>query len=95
MAIGNYVTSTMGMHAQAHALEQISSNIANVNTVGYKKVNARFETQMSIYNEIGTDSHSFTAGNVDRRMVDIAGVLSTTNSVYDLGISGRGFLMRN
>ena len=51
MAIGNYVTSTMGMHAQAHALEQISSNIANVNTVGYKKVNARFETQMSGYNE--------------------------------------------
>ena len=93
MAIGSYVTSTMGMHAQSHALEQISSNIANVNTVGYKKVDARFETQMSKYNEIGTDSHYFTAGNVDRRMVDIAGILDTTNSIYDLGISGRGFFV--
>ncbi len=93
MALGSFVTSTMGMHAQSHALEQISSNIANVNTVGYKKVNARFETQMTKFNEIGTDSHYFSAGNVDRRMVDIAGILSPTGSMYDLGISGQGFFV--
>lgn len=93
MALGSFVTSTMGMTSQSHALEQISANIANVNTVGYKKVEARFETQMTKFNEIGTDSHFFSAGNVDRRMVDVAGILSTTNSVYDLGISGQGFFI--
>ena len=43
MALGTFVTSTMGMHSQSHALEQISANSANVNTVGYKKVETRFE----------------------------------------------------
>ena len=61
MALGTFVTSTMGMHSQSHALEQISANIANVNTVGYKKVETRFETQMTKFNEIGTDSHLFSA----------------------------------
>lgn len=93
MALGTFVTSTMGIHSQAHALEQISANIANVNTVGYKKVETRFETQMTKFNEIGTDSHSFSAGTVDRRMVDIAGILSSTGSMYDLGISGKGFFV--
>lgn len=93
MALGTFVTSTMGMHSQSHALEQISANIANVNTVGYKKVETRFETQMTKFNEIGTDSHLFSAGVVDRRMVDVAGVLNTTNSIYDLGISGQGFFI--
>lgn len=93
MALGTFVTSTMGMHSQSHALEQISANIANVNTVGYKKVETRFETQMTKFNEIGTDSHLFSVGVVDRRMVDVAGVLNTTNSIYDLGISGQGFFI--
>lgn len=93
MALGTFVTSTMGMHSQSHALEQISANIANVNTVGYKKVETRFEMQMTKFNEIGTDSHLFSAGIVDRRMVDVAGVLNTTNSIYDLGISGQGFFI--
>ena len=93
MALGTFVTSTMGMHSHSHALEQISANIANVNTVGYKKVETRFETQMTKFNEIGTDSHLFSAGVVDRRMVDVAGVLNTTNSIYDLGISGQGFFI--
>lgn len=93
MTLGAFVTSTMGMHSQSHAMEQISSNIANVNTVGYKKVDTQFETQMTVFNQIGTDSNYFSAGVVDRRMVDLAGILNTTNSVYDLGISGKGFFI--
>lgn len=93
MAIGAFVTSTMGMQAQTHALDQISSNIANVQTVGYKKVDALFETHMTVYNQMSADKHSFSANNVDRRMVDVSGFLNTTNSIYDLGISGKGFFV--
>ena len=95
MALATFVTSTMGIHAQSHALEQISENIANVNTTGYKKVETRFETQLTRFNDTGTDSHLFSAGVQDRRMIDVAGVLNTTNSVYDLGISGQGFFIVN
>ena len=49
MTLGNFVTSRMGMLSQSHALEQISSNVANVNTVGYKKVETLFATQMTKY----------------------------------------------
>lgn len=93
MTIGTFVTSSMGMHSQAHAMEQISANIANVNTIGYKKVETRFETLVKEYNEIGIDSHYFSANTVDRRMVDVNGQLQTTNSIYDLALSGKGFFV--
>ncbi|MBR1777058.1 MAG: flagellar hook-basal body complex protein [Alphaproteobacteria bacterium] len=93
MTIGTFVTSTMGMHSQSHALEQISANIANVNTVGYKKVDTRFETFIKEYNLIGTDTHYLTSNVVDRRMVDVNGQLKTTDSIYDLAISGLGFFV--
>ena len=93
MTIGTFVTSTLGMNSQAHAMEQISANIANVKTTGYKKVDSRFETLMKEYNEIGVNTHYFSSNPVDRRMVDINGQLQTTESIYDLAINGRGFFV--
>ena len=93
MTIGTFVTSTLGMNSQSHAMEQISANIANVKTTGYKKVDSRFETLVKEYNEIGVNTHYFSANNVDRRLVDISGQLKTTDSIYDLAISGRGFFV--
>ncbi|MBR4127703.1 MAG: flagellar hook-basal body complex protein [Alphaproteobacteria bacterium] len=93
MTIGTFVTSTLGMNSQAHAMDQISSNIANVKTTGYKKVDPRFETFMKEYNEIGVNTHYFSSNNVDRRMVDISGQLQPTGSIYDLALSGRGFFV--
>lgn len=93
MTIGTFVTSTLGMNSQSHAMEQISANIANVKTTGYKKVDPRFETLVKEYNEIGVNTHYFSSNNVDRRMVDINGQLKTTDSIYDLAISGRGFFV--
>ena len=93
MTIGTFVTSTLGMQSQSHAIEQISANIANVKTTGYKKVDTRFETLMKEYNEIGVNTHYFSSGIVDRRMVDINGQIKTTNSIYDLAITGKGFFV--
>lgn len=91
MTIGAYVTSTMGMNAQTHSLQQISMNVANVSTTGYKKVDARFETFMSVYSDSGANNTYFTANNVDRRLVNIAGQQTKTGSIYDLAITGEGF----
>ena len=93
MTIGTFVTSTMGMHSQSHAMEQISANIANVNTVGYKKVDTRFETFIKEYTMMGSDMHYLTSNPVDRRMVDLGGQLKTTDSIYDLAITGKGFFI--
>lgn len=93
MTIGTFVTSTMGMHSQSHAMEQISANIANVKTTGYKKVDTRFETFIKEYSHIGLDTHYLTSNVVDRRMVDINGQLQTTDSIYDLALTGKGFFI--
>ena len=93
MTIGTFVTSTLGMTSQSHAIDQISANIANVNTTGYKKVNTRFETFIKEYNEMGVDTHYLSCNSVDRRMVDINGEMNVTESLYDLAISGRGFFV--
>lgn len=93
MTIGTFVTSTLGMNTQAHAMDQISSNIANVNTIGYKKVEPRFETFIKEYSEMGVNTHFLSANTVDRRMVDVGGQLQTTDSVYDLALSGKGFFV--
>lgn len=93
MTIGSFVTSSLGMQAQSHALQQISANVANVSTTGYKKVNARFETLMTVYNDNGSSSNYFSANNVDSRMVDLEGQATITDSLYDLSLTGRGFFV--
>lgn len=40
-------TSVMGMSAQSDALANISENIANSNTVGYKRATTHFQTILS------------------------------------------------
>ena len=92
MTLGVFVTSTQGMLSQSHAMEQISANVANVNTVGYKKVRTLFSTQMTQNSQMNND-HLFSAGTVDQRFVAVAGALTSTNSVYDLSISGKGFFV--
>lgn len=58
MTLGVFTTSIMGMNAQAHAMGQISTNVANVNTVGYKRAETLFETKMSIYSHASQDKNS-------------------------------------
>lgn len=93
MTLGVFTTSIMGLNAQSHAMGQISTNVANVNTVGYKKAETLFETKMTIYNHAAQDKNSYSAGVVDRRYVDVAGQLSETGSVYNLALNGQGFFI--
>ena len=90
------ITSAMlagvsGLKANAAALAAISNNIANVNTVGYKRSQVDFQTMVT-----GGSGGGFSAGGVladARHFVSQEGLLQRTNSSTDLGIKGQGFFV--
>ena len=97
-------TATTGMAAQQMNVEVISNNIANMNTVGFKKQRAEF--QDLLYQNIermgaqSSDSGTVVptgiqvgsgvkTGSVYRIMTQ--GSASLTNNDYDLSIQGKGY----
>jgi len=81
-----------GLTANAAALAAISQNIANVNTVGYKRTASEFSTVVNSQ----TQGNGYSAGGVlanTRNFISQAGQLQRTTSATDLGISGQGFFV--
>ncbi|NQW02089.1 MAG: flagellar hook-basal body complex protein [Rhodospirillales bacterium] len=85
-----FQTSTLGMRSNTHALNTIGSNIANVNTGGFKRTDTRFETVLS--------------QTLDKNMSDLGGVrpkdyytmsqqgnITSSTRDLDLAIVGTGF----
>ena len=98
-------TAATGMMAQQLNVEVISNNIANMNTVGFKRQRAEFqdlmyqslERQGAQSSEAGTVvptgvqvGHGVKAGSVYR--ITEQGSATRTDNRFDLAISGRGFL---
>jgi flagellar hook protein FlgE len=78
--------------ANSSAMAVISDNIANLNTVGYKRGVTDF-TAMLNSQTMGT---SYNAGGVlssTRRLVDLQGSLEQSRSTTDLAIAGEGFFV--
>jgi flagellar hook protein FlgE len=83
--------SVMGMSAQSDALANISENIANNNTVGYKRATTHFLTVLS-----GFQGPMQAGGGVSTNThydIDGKGSLVGTNSSTDLAIRGNGFFV--
>ncbi|MEQ7155874.1 flagellar hook protein FlgE [Brevundimonas aurifodinae] len=81
-----------GLTANSAALAAISQNIANVNTVGYKRTSAEFSTVVNSQSA-GT---GYSAGGVlanQRNFISQPGQLQRTTSSTDLGIAGQGFFV--
>ncbi len=81
-----------GLVSNSSALAAISDNIANVNTVGYKRSQADF---MSLVNSQSRNS-TYSAGGVTaqtRQFVSQQGLPQRTSSPTDLAISGSGFFV--
>jgi flagellar hook protein FlgE len=81
-----------GLTANSAALAAISQNIANVNTVGYKRTTSEFSTV------VNSQSHGsgYSAGGVQgsaRHFTSQNGQLQRTTSSTDLGIAGQGFFV--
>jgi len=81
-----------GLTANSAALAAISQNIANVNTIGYKRTASEFSTVVNSQSA-GT---GYSAGGVQaqaRHYISQSGQLQRTSSNTDLGISGQGFFV--
>ncbi|MBC6982631.1 flagellar hook protein FlgE [Caulobacter sp. 17J80-11] len=81
-----------GLTANSSALAAISDNIANVNTVGYKRAQVDFSTIVTSQSL----KASYSAGGVlgtARQFVSQQGLLQRTTSNTDLGVQGKGFFV--
>ncbi|MDP1914272.1 flagellar hook protein FlgE [Brevundimonas sp.] len=81
-----------GLTANAAALAAISQNIANVNTVGYKRSAGEFSTVINSQSQ----GAGYSAGGVlatARHFTSQNGQLQRTTSNTDLGIAGQGFFV--
>ncbi len=91
---GALSSGVSGLTAQSSAMGAIADNITNVNTVGYKGTQVNFQTLVTRQ----TSSTFFSAGGVQSRPrtdAGIQGLLQSSTSQTDLGISGSGFFVVN
>ncbi len=102
MGLSIFQTSTLGMRSQAHALNTIGNNIANVSTGGFKRIDTRFTSLLSGNLRTGPGANStMLFSNQDRALggvkpkdyqtLDQQGLLKATERSLDLAIAGEGF----
>ena len=88
---GSLNIGVAGLAANSAALSATSSNIANVNTVGYKQATTNFSTFLNSTGIGGGSSAGVTA--VIGQDVTTQGLPITTSSPTDMSISGNGFFV--
>jgi flagellar hook protein FlgE len=83
-------TSVAGLKAQSFALQNISGNIANSSTVGYKGVNTFFESLVA-NSSAGNQqvAGSVTAGS--QQTITTPGTISSSTVATNMAINGDGF----
>ncbi|MFW0777936.1 MAG: flagellar hook protein FlgE [Rickettsiales bacterium] len=79
-----------GLQAQSRVIGVTSDNISNVNTVGYKRIFANFETLIQNSNDTVTYSPNGSA-HTRRNVISKQGEVFQTGVSTDLAISGNGF----
>ncbi len=85
------ITSVAGLQAQAYALTNISGNIANSQTTGFKRVDTSFQDLVA---GAATAASAQTSGSVlalSRATNTLQGAVSTSSSATHLAISGDGY----
>ena len=98
MALNNFIPCVTGMEAQAHAMSQVSTNIANMRTVGYKNNETMFYTLLGSDPVVKSHNSGISSsrtdidgvGYYDRTHITKAGVISTTGNNFDVAINGNG-----
>jgi len=98
-------TAATGMTAQQHNIDVISNNLANVNTVSFKKSRAEFQDLLyqvirpaGVTNNMGTQfptpieiGHGVRLAATQKSFMQ--GSMVETNNDLDVAIQGRGFFM--
>jgi len=91
---GALYSGVSGLSAQSSAMGAIADNISNVNTTGYKGTTVTFSTLVTKQ----TSTTKYSPGGVQsnsKANIDLQGLLSSSSSSTDLGISGEGFFVVN
>jgi len=88
---GALTIGVAGLAANSQALGATASNIANVNTVGYKNQTASFQTFLNIPGLAGNSSAGVSA--LIGQDVTTQGLPTSTSSPTDMSISGNGFFV--
>lgn len=86
---GSLTTAVLGLTAQSRALGHISDNIANAQTLGYKRVNTSFETLV-----LESSSRLHSPGGLTVKPIfvnNIQGALQQVQSPTNVSIQGAGF----
>jgi flagellar hook protein FlgE len=92
MSIYNSMQSGIsGLTAQSQRVSKIADNVANVNTVGYKRNFVDLVTSTST--EQGAKTYPAGVLAIHGKEVDRTGTFSQTNSGTDLAIAGDGFFV--
>ncbi len=98
MALSIFIPCVTGMEAQSHAMEQVSTNIANMRTVGYKTNETMFYTLLGSNPVVRSHNSGIASsradinggGYYDRTYVTNPGLVSTTGQNFDVAINGNG-----
>jgi flagellar basal-body rod protein FlgG len=81
-----------GLAANQKWLDTISSNISNMQTMGYKKESAQFSNLIATNNINNAISQQGIGVSLENTYTDFKnGDVQTTNQPYDFAIQGRGF----
>jgi len=87
-------TAVSGLSAQSTALTNISNNVANASTVGYKESDTDFESLVYASNTVNSGAPGGVAASTNYD-VTTGGQLQSTGVSTDLAISGSGFFVVN
>jgi flagellar hook protein FlgE len=95
---GAMKTAISGLNAQASAVSNISGNIANSQTAGYKRLDTAFEDmviQSGVQSANAGGSRSWITGGVSalaRGTTEVQGAITQSDNPLSLALSGRGFI---
>jgi flagellar hook protein FlgE len=84
-------TSVAGLQAQSFALQNISGNIANAETTGYKETDTSFEDMVAAAAQDQTSADGVVANSVATNTVQ--GTIQSTSVSTDMAINGDGFFV--
>jgi len=89
---GALAIGVAGLNANSQALSAASSNIANINTVGYKDATVNFSTFLNAEGGVGNSASAGVSAEIGQD-VTAQGLPTTTSSATDMSISGNGFFV--
>nr|WP_294914148.1 flagellar hook protein FlgE [uncultured Neokomagataea sp.] len=84
-------TAVSGLNAQSHAFGDLSNNIANSQTVGYKASGTSFSDYVTAQNKGSVQGASDSVAATTNQNTEYQGSITTSNNPLGMAISGRGF----